>query len=121
MDSTAVILGTVFIIGLAGAFFYWDELPQSNLAGAAVLEVPELMDQQELNLCMNACMLAWFFLYVIIAGLSRILQDPFDLTFMLFSAAIIAIAVVFARRAYRNEEIVIPFITPFLKKNVKGF
>ena len=65
--------------------------------------------------------LAWFFLYVILAGLSRILQDPFDLTFMLFSAAIIAIAVVFARRAYRNEEIVIPFITPFLKKNVKGF
>jgi hypothetical protein len=52
MDSTAVILSVIFLIGLGACAFYWDELPHGSLAGAVTI------DQQQLNLCMNACMRA---------------------------------------------------------------
>jgi uncharacterized membrane protein len=64
---------------------------------------------------------AWFVVYLLIEVLTRLLIDPFDLTRVLFTAAVIAIAIVFALRAYRREEVVVPFITPFLKRTVKEF
>jgi uncharacterized membrane protein len=64
---------------------------------------------------------AWFVLWILIETLSRILFAPFEMTKVFLAAAIIAIAIIFALRAYRRDEVVVPFITPFLKRNVKGF
>lgn len=63
MASAATITGVLLIVGLIGlgvAQTFLDDLPRSTLAGAVTAEppvqTPQPPTQQELNLCMNACM-----------------------------------------------------------------
>lgn len=65
--------------------------------------------------------IAWFAIWVFIEVLSRILFNAFDLTKVLFTIAVIIIALVFAYRAYKEQEVTVPFVTPFLEKHIKGF
>jgi uncharacterized membrane protein len=39
----------------------------------------------------------------------------------LFIIALIALALLFAIRAYRDEKIVVPYVTAFLKRNIRDF
>lgn len=65
--------------------------------------------------------LAWFAIWVFIEILSSLLFSAFVLTKNLFALAVIIIALVFAYRAYKGQEVTVPFVTPFLEKHIKGF